>query len=179
MEKPELLRRLEEQKSDLQLAQDENAILRAQIRGYEVISDKYHTDTRKYRKEKQVWIDTEQRYIEETKVLTTQVKEKELQIRVAIHALKVNEKQLEDQTKDQAQKETQYTQTIESLNQLLKDTEETTQRQVEGLKADILKRQQGKLDAEYITAEVREELQVTKEELKLSCANKWGNMRMS
>ncbi len=140
--------------------------MRSQVRGYEVISDKYHTDNRKCKEEKQERTESEQKYIEEIKELTRQLKEKELQLKVAIHALKVNEKQLKDQEQDQTEKETQYTQRIESLNQLLKDTEETTQHQVESLKAEIQKLQQGKLDAEYSTAEVREQLQETKEELK-------------
>ncbi len=80
LEKPDLLERLEEQRTDLQRAQAENAILRAQVRGYELISSKYHDDTRKYISDKEVWAETERQYTEEIRQLTIQVKEKEHQL---------------------------------------------------------------------------------------------------
>ncbi len=84
---------------------------------------------------------------------------------MAIHAIKTNEKQIEDLTEEQARRDSQYNQDIESLNKLLKETDETTQQQIDELNADLPKAQQGKITAEYAAAEVKGELEEAKDKL--------------
>ena len=64
-------------------------------------------------------------------MLNTQAKDKDQQIRVAVHAIKVDEKQIKDLTEEPALQDSQHNQAIESINILLKETEESTQQQVD------------------------------------------------
>ncbi len=84
---------------------------------------------------------------------------------MAIHAIKTNEKQIEDLTEEQARRDSKYSEDIESLNKLLKDTEETTQQKIDGLNADLAKAHQEKLTAEYAEAEVKGDLEEVKDKL--------------
>ncbi len=179
LEKPDLLKRLEEQWIDLQRSQAENATLRAQVRGYELIASKYHSDTRKYRKKKGVWIETERRCTEEIHRLKAQVNEKEQQLRVAVHAIKTNDKQIGDLTEEQDHRDTQHQQDIQSLNKLLKETEEITQQQIDGLNAEIVKTQQDKITAEYAVVEIRADLEEVKgklSEAQTECQQAWDEI---
>ena len=85
--------------------------------------------------------------------------DKEQQLCISLDTLQIAEKQILELTEELACRDLNHNQGIESLNNLLREAEETAQQQIDQLAAAQLKAQQGKTTAEYATAEVRTELE--------------------